>query len=41
MRKIILGLVATAAIAAPLALSAPANAATTGTGTMHFETRHH
>ena len=28
LRKIILGLVATAAIAAPLALSAPANAAT-------------
>ncbi|HET9944376.1 MAG TPA: hypothetical protein VFR56_01895 [Actinomycetes bacterium] len=31
---------ATAAIAVPLALSAPANAATTGTGTMHFETQY-
>ena len=40
MKKIVLGLVATAAIAVPLAFSAPANAATTGTGTMHFETQY-
>ncbi len=39
MRKIISGLVAAAAIAAPIALAGSASAATTGTG-MHFETHY-